>query len=149
MTTLRELIAQHCADLGDDYPAIANRLNAPTVIDNPQTEPATVSWPPTLKDVLAVVPSAERLAIRKQLLGFVDDVRRAIDTADADYMAVLIQDALTDNAISIQTATALALLVERTQSDPAWSATIPGPSIAAAAGFGTISAADIQAAMNL
>ena len=42
MATLSELIAQHCADL-TDYEAIAARLNAPTIIDNPQTEPAHAS----------------------------------------------------------------------------------------------------------
>jgi hypothetical protein len=147
MATLSELIAQHCADL-TDYEAIAARLNAPTLIDNPQTEPATVPWPPTLKEVLAVVPAAERLAIRKQLPGFVDDVRRSIDTADADYMAVLVEDAVTDGAISPQTATALALLLARTQPDPAWTPTIAGPSLAAAAGLGVVTAAQVQAALN-
>ena len=148
MTTLRELIMEHAADLGQNYPAIAARLNAPTSAPNPITEAPQVATPPTLKDVLAIVTAEERLAIRKQLPGFVDDVRRAIDTADTDYMTVLIQDALTDNAISAQTATGLAMLLQRTQPDPAWSETIAGPSIAAAAGLGTVTAAQVQAAMN-
>lgn len=145
MTTLTELIAAHCADL-TDYEAIAARLNAPTVIDNPVTEPATVPHPPTLDDVLAVVPSAERVAIRG-LAGFVDDVRRAIDTQNLLYMQTLIEDALTANAISGDTATALALLLARTQPDPAWTATVAGPSIAAAVGLGTVTAAQVQAVL--
>jgi hypothetical protein len=131
-----------------DYEAIAAILNAPSTVDNPQTEPATVAHPPTLKDVLAVVPAAERLAIRKQLPGFVDDVRRSIDTADADYMAVLVEDAVTDGAISAETATALAMLLQRTQPDPAWSAQIAGLSLAQAAGLGTVTAAMVQSELN-
>ena len=154
--TLAELIAQQLdADAvfaalvaAQDYEAIAAYLNAPTSIDNPVTEPAQVAQPPTLKDVLAVVPAVERLAIRKQLPGFIDDVRRAIDTADADYMAVLIQDAATDSAISADTVQALGALLQRTQPDPAWTATIAGPSLAQAAGLGAITAAQVQAALN-
>lgn len=146
MATLAELIAAHCADLGDDYPAIAARLNAPTSIPNPVAEPPTVPHPPTLEEVLGVVPSAERVAIRG-LAGFVDDVRRAIDTQNLLYMQTLIEDALTANAISAQTATALAILLERTQADPAWSAQIAGPSLAQAAGLGTVTAAMVQAVL--
>lgn len=144
---LKDLIQAHCADLDDDYPAIAARLNAPTVIANPVAEAPQVAHPPTLDDVLAVVPSAERVAIRA-LAGFVDDVRRAIDTQNLLYMQTLIEDALTASAISQQTATALALLLARTQPDPAWTATIAAPSLAAAAGLGTITAAQVQAVLN-
>lgn len=142
--TLRELIAQHCANM-TDYEAIAAILNAPTTIDNPNTTPYTVPDPPTLKDVLGIVSADERLAIRKQLPGFVDDVRRAIDTADADYMGVLITDAVTDGAISSDTAQALAALVQRTATVTP-PATISGPSIAA--GLGIVTSAQIQAVMN-
>ncbi|MBP8291768.1 MAG: hypothetical protein KAX65_03275 [Caldilineaceae bacterium] len=146
MTTLAELIAAHANDLGDDYPAIAARLNAPTTIDNPQTEPATVAHPPTLKDVLAIVPAAERVKIRA-LSGYVDDVRRAIDTQNALYMATLIEDALTAQAISAETAVALGALVQRTTTVTP-PATIAGPSLAAAAGLGTVTAAQVQAVLN-
>ncbi len=143
--TLKELIDLHCANM-TDYEAIAALLNAPTVIDNPVTEPYAVPDPPTLEDVLAVVPSAERVKIRA-LSGYVDDVRRAIDTQNALYMATLIEDALTANAISAETATALAALVQRTTTvTPA--ATIAGPSLAQAAGLGTVSSAQVQAALN-
>ncbi len=145
--TLKELITQHCADLGDDYPAIAARLNAPTVAGNPQKTPATVPHPPTLDDVLSIVPSAERVEIRA-LSGYVDDVRRAIDTGNTLYMQTLIEDALTANAISAETAGKLAELLQRTHPDPAWSAQIAGPSLAAAAGLGTVTSADVQAALN-
>ncbi len=145
MTTLAELIAAHASGLGDDYPAIAARLNAPTTIDNPQTEPYTVPDPPTLEDVLGVVPSVERVKIRA-LSGYVDDVRRAIDTQNALYMATLIEDALTANAISAATAQALGALVQRTTIVTP-SATTAGPSLAAAAGLGTVTAAQVQAVL--
>jgi hypothetical protein len=158
--TLQELIAQQIeADVvfaalvaQQDYAAIAAWLNAPTTVDNPVVEAPQVPHPPTLDDVLAVVPSAERVAIRA-LAGFVDDVRRAIDTANLLYMQTLIEDALTANAISVQTATALAMLLERTQPDPTWTAQIAGPSLAQAAfltdsPYGTITPVQVQAALN-
>ncbi len=146
MATLAELIAAHASDLNDDYPSIAARLNAPTTIDNPQTEPYAVADPPTLEDVLGAVPSAERVKIRA-LSGYVDDVRRAIDTQNALYTMTLIEDALTANAISAETAAALGALVQRTTTVTP-PATIAGPSLAAAAGLGTVTAAQVQAEMN-
>ena len=76
-----------------------------------------------------------------------DDVRRAIDTGNALYMQTLIEDALTANAISAGTAGKLAELLQRTQTVTP-PATIPGPSLAAAAGLGAISSAQIQQALN-
>lgn len=148
MATLRELIDLHCAGM-TDYEAIAALLNAQPQIANPVTEAPTVPHPPTLDgDVIPAVPAAERLKIRKQLPGFIDDARRAIDTGSTVYMATLIEDALADGAISQQTAGALAALMARTQPDPTWSATIARPSLAAAAGLGTVTSAQVQAALN-
>lgn len=114
---LRELITQHCADM-TDYEQIAALLNAPTVVDNPQKEAYDVPAPPTLDDVLAIVPSAERVKIRA-LSGYVDDVRRAIDTGNTLYMQTLIEDALTAQAISAGTAGKLAELLQRTAATTA------------------------------
>ena len=146
MTTLRELIETHCDGM-TDYEAIAAALNATTTVDNPQTEPYAVPDPPTLEDVLAVVPSAERVKIRA-LSGYVDDVRRAIDTQNALYMATLIEDALTAAAISAQTAGALAAMLAPTEVETTQPATIAGPSLAAAAGLPHVTAAQVQAALN-
>ena len=105
-------------------------------------------YPPvTLPDVLAVVPSAERVAIRRELPGFNDDVKGAIDSGNHTYMATLIEDALTANAISAETAGALRGNAHPTEQEITAPATIAGPSIAAAAGFSTVTAADM-AAMN-
>lgn len=149
MTILRELIAQHAAALavyGDDYEQIAALLNAPTVVANTQKDAYEVPQPATLDDVLAIVPSAERVKIRG-LSGYVDDVRRAIDTGNTLYMQTLIEDALTAQAISAWTASKLAELLQRTQTVTP-PATVAGPSIAAAAGLGRVTAAQVQGAMN-
>lgn len=147
MTTLRELIDQNCADLGQNYPAIAARLNAPTSAPNPVTEAPQVPHPPTLKEIYSLIPVAEAAAIYDKP-GLSADIRNAIDSGDADYLNMMLAIVLEMDIISAQTATGLAMLLQRTQDDPSWSATIPGPSIAAAAGFGTITAAQVQAAMN-
>lgn len=151
MTTLKELIAQHAADLGQTYPEIAARLNAPTSAPNPdagQKTTETVYPTVTLPQVLAAVPSAERVKIRQDLPGFSEDVKGAIDSGNRDYMTTLIEDALTANAISAETAGALVLMLTPTEQEITAPATIPGPSIAAAAGFGTITAPQVQAAMH-
>lgn len=145
--TLAELIAQHCADLGDDYPAIAARLNAPTTVANPVAEAPQVPHPPTLKEIYAAIPVVEAAAIYNKA-GLSADIRNAIDSGDGDYLAMMLAIVLELGIISAQTATALAMLLQRTQADPAWTATIAGPSIAAAAGFGTVTAAQVQAVLN-
>ncbi len=147
MATLRELIAQHCADLGSDYPAIAARLNAPTSIDNPVAEPATVPWPPTLKEIYAVIPVSEAAAIYDKA-GLSADIRNAIDSGDPEYLAMMLAIVAELGIISAPTIAALSALLARTQPDPAWTATIAGPSLAQAAGLGTVTAAQVQAEMN-
>ena len=147
MTTLRELIDQNCADLGQNYPAIAARLNAPTSAPNPQTEPAQVAAPPTLKEIYSLIPVAEAAAIYDKP-GLSADIRNAIDSHDPEYLQMMLAIVAQMQIISQETAGTLAALLQRTQADPTWSATVPGPSIAQEAGFGTITAAQVQAAMN-
>lgn len=151
MTTLAELIATHASDLGDDYPAIADRLNAPTTIDNPvagakSTE--TVYPTVTLPQVLAAVPSDERVKIRQMLPGFNEDVKGAIDSGNTGYMAGLIEDALTATAISANTAGKLVALLTPEEVETTQPATIAGPSLAAAAGLDTVTAAMVQGELN-
>ncbi len=145
MATLSELIAQHCADL-TDYEAIAARLNAPTTVANPVTEPAQVPHPPTLKEIYAIIPVAEAAAIYNKP-GLSADIRNAIDSGDGDYLAMMLAIVLELGIISQQTATALAMLLQRTQPDPTWSAQIAGPSLAQAAGLGSVTAAQVQAVL--
>lgn len=158
--TLQELIAQQAqADAqfaalvaAQDYPSIAATLNAPTSIDNPVTEPATAPWPPTLKEIYAIIPVAEAAAIYNKP-GLSADIRNAIDSGDPDYLQMMLAIVLEMEIISAQTATALAMLMQRTQPDPAWTATIAGPSLAQAAfltdsPYGVIAPAQVQAALN-
>lgn len=147
MATLRELIAQHCADLNSDYPAIAARLNAPTSIPNPVAEAPQVPHQPTLKEIYAQIPVAEAAAIYNKP-GLSADIRNAIDSGDPEYLGMMLAIVLEMQIISAQTATGLALLLARTQDDPTWTPTIAGPSLAQAAGLGTITVAQVQAEMN-
>jgi len=146
MSALSELITQHCAELGDNYPAIAERLNAATVVENPDKEPTTAPVAITLKALLALVPAAEAAKIYG-LGTFVTDLKVAIDAGDREYMAYLLSVAVEGAAISAETAAALAPLLTATTS-VAPPATIAGPSLASAAGLGTVSAAEVQACLN-
>lgn len=153
--TLKELIKSQIstnsefanACMSGDYDLIAARLNAPTSVPNPQTEPAQVAAPLTLKEIYSLIPVAEAAAIYDKP-GLNADIRNAIDSHDPEYLQMMLAIVAQMQIISQETAGTLATLLQRTQADPSWSATIPGPSIASAAGFGTITAAQVQAAMN-
>ena len=149
---LAQLIAQHCADLGDDYEAIAARLNVPTTIDNPnagKVDSTTELAPITLKSVMATVPVAEQLAIYKSTPQLIPDLKAAIDAGDREYMGGLLHIAAADGSISAPTIAALTELLQATvTTETTQPATIPGPSLAAAAGLGTVTSAQIQQAMN-
>lgn len=143
--TLAELIAQHA--LTGTYPAIAALLNAPTVVANPVTEPGQVAADITLKAVMAQVPPAEGAKVFA-LPSFVDNLKTAIDNDDREYLAYLLSVAVAATAISAATAAKLAPMLTATVADPTWTPTIAGPSIAQAAGFGVVKAADVQAALH-
>lgn len=140
LTTWPELAAQ------GNYPAIADAGNQPTSEPNPEAQ-GTVPAPVELKQVMALVPPAEMAKVYR-LPGFVDDLRRALDANDHEYMGTLMQIALADGAITAGTAAKLQPLLAATEPDPAWSPTVPGPSAFAAAGFGVVSAADVQGALH-
>lgn len=152
MTTLAELIAQHCADLGDDYQAIAARLNAPTTIANPragEVDTATELAPITLKSIMSTVPVAEQLAIYKSIPQLIPDLKAAIDAGDREYMAGLLQIAAADGSISAGAIAALTELLQATvTTETVQPATVAGPSLASAAGLGTITSAQVQSVLN-
>lgn len=152
MATLAELIAQYCADFGQDYPAIAARLNAATEVANPDAGKVTETVTPTpisLKALLSIVPPAEGATIYSKLPGFVDDLRNAIDNQDREYLGGLLNIAYAGGAISQQTAANLApLLTATTTTTTTAPETIAGPSLAAAAGLGVVTERDVQAALN-
>ncbi len=148
MTTLKQLIAQHATNLGDNYQAIADKLNAPTTIVNPVAAAPQVAAPVSLKQVMALVPATEMVQVYKQLPQLIPDLRNAIDNNDREYMAVLLTIAATSTVISAATVTKLQTLLGSTVPDPTWSATVAGPSLAAAAGLGTVTAAMVQKELN-
>ena len=148
MTTLKALIAQHAANLGDDYQAIAARLNAPTTVANPVISAPQVAATVSLKQIMALVPAAEMVQVYKQMPQLIPDLRNAIDNNDRDYMAVLLTIAATATVISAGTVAKLQTLLGSTVADPTWSATVAGPSLASAAGFGTVTPAMVQRELN-
>lgn len=145
---LKTLITQHSAGLGDNYQAIADKLNAPTTKANPVTAAPQVAAPIALKAIMALVPATEMVQVYKIMPQLIPDLRNAIDTNDWDYMAVLLTIAATATVISAATVTKLQTLLGSTVPDPTWSATVAGPSLASAAGLGTVTAAMVQKELN-
>ena len=150
MDLITLITAQAAADEGfaalvaaQNYPAIADALNAPASTPNPVTEAPQVAQLPTLKEIYAAIPVAEAAAIYSKP-GLSADIRNAIDSGDAEYMAMMLAIVAEMQLISAPTAQAIAALMARTQADPSWTATIAGPSLASAAGLGTITAAAVQ-----
>lgn len=145
---LKTLIKTHAANLGDNYQAIADKLNAPTTIANSVAAAPQVAAPVSLKQVMALVPAAEMVQVYKVMPQLIPDLRNAIDNNDREYMAVLLTIAATSTVISAATVTKLQTLLGSTVPDPTWSATVAGPSLAAAAGLGTVTAAMVQRELN-
>ncbi len=154
MTTLRELIADYDGPRADDYEAIAAWLNAPTVIDNPRageigTE--TVAVQITMDAITAIVPPEETAIIYVKAPGLIANMQQAIDANNRGWLAYLLQTATSPviGALSGDTITALTALLQKTVTTTTTQPpTIPGPSLAAAAGLGTVTAAQVQAALN-
>lgn len=148
MATLKQLIMANSTGITGNYEAIAAKLNAPTSIANPVTAAPQVAAPVSLKQVMALVPAAEMVQVYKVMPQLIPDLRNAIDNNDREYMAVLLTIAATSTVISAATVTKLQTLLGSTAPDPTWSATVAGPSLAAAAGLGTVTAAMVQRELN-
>ena len=148
MATLKQLITANSTGITGNYEAIAARLNAPTSIANPVKVAPQVAASIALKQIMALVPAAEMVQVYKVMPQLIPDLRNAIDNNDRDYMAVLLTIAATATVISAATVAKLQTLLGATVADPTWSATVAGPSLASAAGFGVITPAMVQAAVN-
>lgn len=154
MTTLAELIADYTGPRADDYEAIAAWLNAPTEIVNPaagETVTTETPTPITLDDVMALVPPAESAALYAKMGTLIQNLQQAIDAGNRQWLGYLLATAADpiNGAISAETAAALApLLAATTTTTTTQPATIAGPSLAAAAGLGTITSAQVQAVAN-
>lgn len=132
----------------NDYDAIAAKLNEPTVMANPVTVAPQVAAPITLKGLMALVQPTEMVAVYQTLPAFVADLKSAIDNQDREYMAGLLVIAAAAGVIGAETQAALHGLLTATIADPAWTAEVAGPSLAEAAGLGTVTAIDVQKALN-
>lgn len=159
--TLKELIARHASDLSDDYPAIAARLNAATTIDNPDAGEKTTTTTPraiSLTDVFGVIAALDNGAAEMAKLsklpswaydGAVAAMVERNDESMTNWLATIAAicgfEPETLAAMTGAKTTLLAATIETTSTQPA---TISAPSLAQAAGLGTVSAAQIQQAMN-
>jgi len=148
MATLAQVIAGKPAIkvLKQDYPAIASALNAPTTVANPDAGKKTnVPVSVTRESVMAQVPDAEAWAIYTSGPELVNDMFAAIDTQNSVWLAKLLGIASQSGKLSAGTLTKLQTLLTTTTEVTA-PATIPGPSIAAAAGLGIVTESQIQQA---
>lgn len=100
---------------GRQYAEIAEEINAPRQIPNPDTTPTTRPAPLSLPAIMAIVPPAE-MAKAYQLPGFVADVKTAIDRQDRQYLTGLLSIAQAAGTISQETAGTLAGLLSATET---------------------------------
>ena len=145
MATLKQLIAEHCQGM-TSYSEIAAILNAPTTIDNPNTTPYEVANPPTLLEIYELVGDDTAAALYDHST-LSADIRNAIDSGNSAYMQMMMRIAIKRGVLTLEQAQAVGELLQRTTTVTP-PATIPGPSLAAAAGLGTVTSAQIQQAMN-
>ncbi len=149
---LAQLIADNpaIAALGQQYPPMADALNAPTEVNNPdagKTVTVTTAAPITREGVIALVPDDEAWAIYSAGSKLIDDLFAAIDSNNRIWMGKLLGIAVASGKLSETTVgklqAELAKTITTTTTQPA---KIPGPSIASAAGLGVVTAADVQGA---
>lgn len=154
MTTLLQLIQAHCSHLDSNYPAIADALNAPTIIANPRageidTDVQDVAI--TLPDILAIIPPAETAIIYTKAPALITNLQQALDTNARSWLEYLLAVATTPtiNALTPPTVVALqALLTTKVTTTITQPDTIPSSSLAVIAGFGFITPSQIQACLN-
>jgi hypothetical protein len=144
MVTLLELIGEHCSDLGHDYPAIADRLNARTTIDNPAKQGNVPKRLGILTIFGAIIPAEARSLY--MIPDFKRDVTEAAESGNIPALQALLQ--IGAELLSAESQAAVGALLAETEPDPSWTPTIPGPSIAQSAGLGTVTPAMVQGVLN-
>lgn len=130
--------------LSDNYPAIAALFNERQQVPNPaqqQQVPKRLG----IRDLFAAITPAEARALY-MIPGFRDDVQKAAEAGDRVALQMYVAIAAPD--LSQQSLTALAALMQATEADPAWQATVPGDSVAMTLGVAPVTAADVQEALN-
>ncbi len=155
MTTLAELIETHCAGM-TDYEAIAAVLNAQPTIDNPDAA-EQVLRPLSLEDVFGVIASLDNAETEMPKLANLPDwayqgavaamAERTSQSIDNWLVTVSKICGFAPSTVQAMAAAKATLMAEKI-ADPRWSATVAGPSIAAAAGLPVVTSAQVQAALN-
>ena len=130
--------------LGDNYPAVAALFNARPQVANP-VQQQQVAKRLGIRDLFGAITPAEARALY-MIPGFRDDVQAAAEAGDRLALQMYVAIAAPD--LSQQSLTALTALMVATEADPAWTATIPGDSIAMTLGIAPVTAADVQKALN-
>lgn len=130
--------------LGDNYPAIAALFNARPQVTNPaqqQQVPRRLG----IRDLFGAITPAEARALY-MIPGFRDDVQTAAEAGDRIALQMYVAIAAPD--LSQQSIAALTALMQATEADPAWTATVPGDSVAMTLDVAPVTAADVQEALN-
>jgi hypothetical protein len=130
--------------LGDNYPAVAALFNERPQVANPAPQ-QQVAKRLGIRDLFGAITPAEARALY-MIPGYRDDVQEAAEAGDRVALQMYVGIAASD--LSQQSLAALAALMQATEPDPAWTATIPGDSIAMTLGLGVVRAADVQEALN-
>ncbi len=151
MATLQQVIHAHpaIAALRQQYPLIADALNAPTKVDNsvkaaPQV-PLRIGW---LEVFQAIATAAPADMAKAGLIPswMIDRAEQMMTANDRLGMANWLTSIGAVAGLSNEAKSALTALLAQTEADPTWTEKIDGPSIAAAAGLPYVTAEMIQAA---
>lgn len=131
-----------------NYPGVVATLETRTQVNNPVSVQPNVLKPITLKGIMAQVPAAEMVKVYG-LPGFITDLRTAIVDDDREYMGVLLQIALTAQAISAATGAKLQPMLTEPMPDPTWTAKVPSAPRWQKLGLAALpTTSDVQAAMH-
>lgn len=137
------------ADLGSDYPAIAQAMNARPMVDNPVTEAPQVPVKPTLAQLFSAAMQADptgTLTAIEKFGNLFDLATRAIASGDTEGIQAHL--AIFGSQMNDAGKAALLAVVSQTQDDPNWTAQIPGQSRSTVLGVAPARASDVQEAMN-
>lgn len=130
-----------------DYAGLAAEMNTATAVQNPEAQQDKPKRHALLELFGAVQPS-EALAIYN-VPDLKADLSRAADSNDTAAIAAYFQLIVGAGLLSVESQAAVAALLAETEPDPIWTATIAGPSLAAAAGLPVVRPADVQAVDHL
>jgi hypothetical protein len=133
------------AELGSNYPAIAERMNQRPLVTNPVAEAPLVLKRLGIRDLFAAITPTEARALY-MIPGFRDDVQKAAEAGDRVVLQMYVAIGAPD--LSANSIAALTALMQATEADPTWSAQIPGDSRSTVLGVAPVRATDVQEAMN-